>query len=129
MASKTIINFEGLDIYDVFVALRARARARRGDWVDFYERSRPHISNEEIDTLIRDRRGNLTYVDRIDGGAVVLKTNFASFPNLDSYCYNRFEDNGFGAMESVRDFLLRRKEGEAGSAPTEEVVHASQSEV
>lgn len=108
-SSSNVVDFEDLDVYDVFAALRARALARRDDWVGVYERSRPYVSNAEIDSYIRDARGKLRWVDRIDSGAVVIKTNFASFPKLDSYCYNRHEDNGWGAMEAVRDYLLRRK--------------------
>lgn len=115
-SSSTVVNFEGLDVYDVFVALRSRAMVKHSGWVDLYERSRPFMSKEVIDSYIRDARGKLGWVDRIDGGAVVIKTNFSSFPMLDSYCYNRPEDNGRGSMEAVRDhllLLLRRKEAEA----------------
>jgi hypothetical protein len=56
------VSFEGLDINDVFVALRARATAKHGGWVQLYERSRPHFSQTEIDSYIRDASGRLTYV-------------------------------------------------------------------
>lgn len=103
----TKIDFTGFDVEDVFVALRARARFGRhgGSWTDMYETSRPWVTKSEVDMYIRNKSGNLQYVDRVDGGAVVIKVNFATFPELDSYAYDRFEDNGPGAMKSVRDYL------------------------
>lgn len=103
--STTTVSFEGLDINDVFVALRSRATVKHSGWVDHYTRSRPHFSQGMIDSYIRNASGKLTYVDRIDNGIIVLKVHFGSFPMLDSYCYNRPEDNGRGAMESVQQYL------------------------
>ncbi len=95
----TIVDFTGLDMNDVFVALRARAKSPYGGWQDLYARSRPHYTDE----MIRSTIGS-GWVDRIDGGGVIIKTSFHTFPKLDSYTYDR--DNGTGAMKSVRDFLL-----------------------
>ncbi len=103
------LSFEGLDINDVFVALRARAVVKNSGWTNLYERSRPFFSQNEIDAYIRDSSGKLTYVDRIDGGAVVMKIHFGTFPHLDSSNYNRPADNGPGAMESVLEYLLQCK--------------------
>ena len=102
MSNRTV-DFTGLDLDDTFVALRARAAFRLGNWQDMYYRSRPHYSHEQI----RDTIGS-GWVDRIDGGAVIIKTSFHNFPQLDSYTYDH--DNGMGAMRSVRDFLLAQKE-------------------
>ncbi len=97
--STTVVDFTGLDRDDTFVALRARAAFPRGNWQERYHTSRPFYSAEAI----RETIGS-GWVDRVDGGVVVIKTSFHTFPQLDSYTYDR--DNGFGAMKSVRDFLL-----------------------
>lgn len=97
------VDFTGLDMDDAFVALRARAAFPRGDWQNVYLRSRPLYSHEQI----RETIGS-GWVDRVDGGSVIIKTSFRSFPQLDPYTYDR--DNGAGAMQSVRDFLLSQKE-------------------
>lgn len=97
--SSSVVDFTGLNLDDTFVALRARAAFYRGDWKDMYKRSRECFSSEHI----KDTIGS-GWVDRIDGGNVVIKTNFRTFPLLDPSTYDR--DNGAGAMRSVRDFLV-----------------------
>lgn len=95
----SFVDFTGLNLDDTFVALRARAAFVRGDWQGMYHRSRECFSSEQIKGTIGSG-----WVDRIDGGGVIIKTSFTNFPLLDPYCYDR--DNGAGAMQAVRDFLL-----------------------
>lgn len=82
---------------------------KNSGWINLYERSREFFTNSQIESYIMDASKRLTYVDWIDDGSVVLKIHFATFPELDSYCYNRPEDNGPGAMQSVLEYL-RQKE-------------------
>lgn len=94
----SFVDFTGLSLEDTFVALRARAAFRHGDWQGVYHRSRTSYSSQQIKETIGSG-----WVDRVDGGAVIIKTGFTQFPLLDPYTYDR--DNGAGAMKSVRDFL------------------------
>ena len=95
----SFVDFTGLNLDDTFVALRARAAFKNGDWQGMYHRSREFFSSEQIKGTIGSG-----WVDRIDGGGVIIKTSFTDFPLLNPCTYDR--DNGAGAMQSVRDFLL-----------------------